>query len=188
MRADKMNLPNEICGAKFTDKHKEELLAGRPVMVSQKGDEFSALLQISAVKRGIEFLPKEAGLNQQQSNRQFQWMDENGNINAPKTIGGVSFSAQSCEKWGQQPEAIAVLQRVKATGQLTVKSVERKVTSQEPPLLYELTTLQKEANSKLNFSADKTLSIAQSLYEKKVMYKRGDGYLIFTMILWFRRI
>ena len=45
--------------------------------------------------------------------------------------------------------------------------------------MYDLTTLQKEANTKLNFSADKTLSIAQSLYEKKVMsYPRtGSRYI-----------
>ena len=100
-------------------------------------------------------------------------------LKAATASGGVSFSAQSCAKWEQQPEAIAALQRVKAAGQLTVKSVERKETSQEPPLLYDLTTLQKEANSKLNFSADKTLSIAQSLYEKKVMsYPRtGSRYI-----------
>ncbi len=100
-------------------------------------------------------------------------------LKATTASSGVSFSAQSCAKWEQQPEAIAALQRVKATGQLTVKSVERKETSQEPPLLYDLTTLQKEANSKLNFSADKTLSIAQSLYEKKVMsYPRtGSRYI-----------
>ena len=100
-------------------------------------------------------------------------------LKATTASSGVSFSAQSCAKWEQQPEAIAALQRVKAAGQLTVKSVERKETSQEPPLLYDLTTLQKEANSKLNFSADKTLSIAQSLYEKKVMsYPRtGSRYI-----------
>ena len=45
--------------------------------------------------------------------------------------------------------------------------------------MYDLSTLQKEANTKLNFSADKTLSIAQSLYEKKVMsYPRtGSRYI-----------
>jgi DNA topoisomerase-3 len=51
---------------------------------------------------------------------------------------------------------------------LTVKSVEKKEVNQEPPLLYDLTTLQKEANSKHGFSADKTLSIAQKLYESKL--------------------
>ena len=93
--------------------------------------------------------------------------------------GGVSFSAQSTTKYDQQPEAIATLQRVKDAGQVTVASVEKKESIQEPPLLYDLTTLQKEANTKLNFSADKTLSIAQSLYEKKVMsYPRtGSRYI-----------
>lgn len=91
----------------------------------------------------------------------------------------IDFTAQSTAKWEQQPDAIAALQRVKDAGQLVVKSVERKETAQEPPLLYDLTTLQKEANTKLNFSADKTLSIAQSLYEKKVMsYPRtGSRYI-----------
>ena len=100
-------------------------------------------------------------------------------LKASTASGGISFTAQSTAKWEQQPEAIAALQRVKDAGQLAVKAVERKETSQEPPLLYDLTTLQKEANTKLDFSADKTLSIAQSLYEKKVMsYPRtGSRYI-----------
>ena len=100
-------------------------------------------------------------------------------LKAATASGRINFTAQSTAKWEQQPEAIAALQRVKDAGQLVVKSVERKEASQEPPLLYDLTTLQKEANTKLNFSADKTLSIAQSLYEKKVMsYPRtGSRYI-----------
>ena len=97
-------------------------------------------------------------------------------LKAATASGGINFTAQSTAKWEQQPEAIAVLQRVKDAGQLVVKSVERKEACQEPPLLYDLTTLQKEANTKLNFSADKTLSIAQSLYEKKLCtYPRTDS-------------
>ena len=100
-------------------------------------------------------------------------------LKASTASGGIGFTAQSTARWEQQPEAIAALQRAKDIGQLMVKSVERKETVQEPPLLYDLTTLQKEANTKLNFSADKTLSIAQSLYEKKVMsYPRtGSRYI-----------
>lgn len=100
-------------------------------------------------------------------------------LKAATASGGISFTAQSTAKWEQQPEAIAALQRVKDAGQLFVKSVERKEACQEPPLLYDLTTLQKEANTKLNFSADKTLSVVQSLYEKKVMsYPRtGSRYI-----------
>lgn len=100
-------------------------------------------------------------------------------LKASTASGGIGFTAQSTARWEQQPEAIAALQRVKDAGQFVVKSVERKEAAQEPPLLYDLTTLQKEANTKLNFSADKTLSIAQSLYEKKVMsYPRtGSRYI-----------
>ena len=100
-------------------------------------------------------------------------------LKASAASGGIGFTAQSTAKWEQQPEAIAALQRAKDAGQLVVKSVERKEAAQEPPLLYDLTTLQKEANTKLNFSADKTLSIAQNLYEKKVMsYPRtGSRYI-----------
>ena len=100
-------------------------------------------------------------------------------LKASTASGGIGFTAQSTARWEQQPEAIAALQRAKDAGQLVVKSVERKETAQEPPLLYDLTTLQKEANTKLNFSADKTLSIAQSLYEKKMMsYPRtGSRYI-----------
>ena len=100
-------------------------------------------------------------------------------LKASTASGGIGFTAQSTARWEQQPEAIAALQRVKDAGQFVVKSVERKEAAQEPPLLYDLTTLQKEANTKLNFSADKTPSIAQSLYEKKVMsYPRtGSRYI-----------
>lgn len=61
------------------------------------------------------------------------------------------------------------------TGEVTITRVERKETVQEPPLLYDLTTLQKEANTKHSFSADKTLSIAQKLYEAKADYLSPHG-------------
>jgi len=47
-----------------------------------------------------------------------------------------------------------------------VKEVKSKITSEKPPLLFSLTTLQQEANRLFGFSADKTLEICQSLYEK----------------------
>jgi DNA topoisomerase-3 len=57
--------------------------------------------------------------------------------------------------------------------------VEKKEINQESPLLYDLTNLQKEANSKHGFSADKTLSIAQELYESKVITcpRTGSRYI-----------
>lgn len=91
----------------------------------------------------------------------------------------IKFSALSEEKFDSQQPAIDKLQIIKDSGQVQVKTVECKEVNQEPPLLYDLTTLQKEANTKLNFSADKTLSIAQKLYEGKLIsYPRtGSRYI-----------
>lgn len=92
---------------------------------------------------------------------------------------GIQFSALSTDKYENRENAQTALKQVESTGQVTVHEVERKIVNQEPPLLYDLTTLQKEANTKLNFTADKTLSIAQILYEKKFLsYPRtGSRYI-----------
>ena len=90
----------------------------------------------------------------------------------------ILFPAISCEKYEQKDTANAVFQKLHGNS-LQVQSVETKTVHQEPPLLYDLTTLQKEANSKYGFSADKTLSIAQKLYESKLItYPRtGSRYI-----------
>lgn len=89
----------------------------------------------------------------------------------------VKFS--SAEKWKEKAAAEAAYRSLKAQGAATVTKVERKETVQDTPLLYDLTTLQKEANTKHGFSADKTLSIAQKLYEAKcITYPRtGSRYI-----------
>lgn len=51
----------------------------------------------------------------------------------------------------------------------TITKAERKRTFQQAPLLYDLTTLQKDCNVHYDLTAEKTLSIAQSLYEKKLV-------------------
>lgn len=58
-----------------------------------------------------------------------------------------------------------------------VGSVENEVKKQAPPLLYDLTELQRECNKKFSYSAQKTLSIAQNLYEKRkyITYPRTDS-------------
>jgi DNA topoisomerase-3 len=58
-----------------------------------------------------------------------------------------------------------------------VLAMEKKKGRQKPPLPFDLTTLQKEANSRLGFSAQQTLSIAQDLYEKRklITYPRTDS-------------
>lgn len=91
----------------------------------------------------------------------------------------ISFAALSSGKYEKKDEAESNLQQIQSSGTLQVTAADKKEVSQEPPLLYDLTTLQKEANVRHSFSADKTLSIAQSLYEKKVMsYPRtGSRYI-----------
>lgn len=58
-----------------------------------------------------------------------------------------------------------------------VLEMEKKKGRQKPPLLFDLTNLQKEANSRLGLSAQQTLSIAQDLYEKRklITYPRTDS-------------
>ena len=92
---------------------------------------------------------------------------------------GTPFAAFSELRYETLPTANAALAAVTATGTVAVADVQRREVSQDPPLLYDLTALQKEANGRYGFSADKTLSIAQSLYEKKVLsYPRtGSRYL-----------
>ena len=60
-----------------------------------------------------------------------------------------------------------------------MKSVERKTASVQPPLLHDLTSLQREANKRYSMTAQETLSAAQALYEKKLItYPRtGSRYL-----------
>ena len=93
---------------------------------------------------------------------------------------GTPFSAISEHRYETLPAATTALSAVTATGTLAVADVQRKEVNQEPPLLYDLTSLQKDANTKLGFSAEQTLNIAQSLYEKyKVLsYPRtGSRYI-----------
>ncbi|MBR4333616.1 MAG: DNA topoisomerase III, partial [Clostridia bacterium] len=66
-----------------------------------------------------------------------------------------------------------------------VKNVTAEAKKELPPQLYDLTSLQREANRKLGFTADKTLKIAQELYEKwkAITYPRTDSrYLPMDMI------
>ena len=91
--------------------------------------------------------------------------------------GTVKFS--SSEKWKEKESATELYNKVKSAGTATVTKAERKEKTEETPLLYDLTTLQKEANAKHGFTAEQTLEIAQKLYEKKLItYPRtGSRYI-----------
>jgi len=91
----------------------------------------------------------------------------------------LSLKAIDDEDYTSEASAQTALAALRSQSRLKVESVARQVGHTAPPLLYDLTALQKEANRRHGFSADKTLSIAQSLYEKKITtYPRtGSRYI-----------
>ena len=91
--------------------------------------------------------------------------------------GTVKLSSSG--KWKEKEPATALYNKVKEAGTATVTKAERKEKTEDTPLLYDLTTLQKEVNAKHGFTAEQTLEIAQKLYEKKlVTYPRtGSRYI-----------
>ena len=95
---------------------------------------------------------------------------------------GVSLKTVGKEDYESEALAQTVLAALRSQSRLKVESVARQVGHTAPPLLYDLTALQKDANSRHGFSADKTLSIAQSLYEKKITTyprKRFQNFISF---------
>lgn len=91
----------------------------------------------------------------------------------------VDFKSLSKTKWEDQKLADDTLKAIQRSDTATITSVETKSVTEQPPLLFDLTGLQKEANKKLNLSSEETLNIAQSLYEKKfITYPRtGSKYI-----------
>jgi DNA topoisomerase-3 len=84
------------------------------------------------------------------------------------------FTATS-DKLKAKPESEAVAAACKGKAAI-VKTVERKEKSEKPPALYDLTTLQRDANRLLGYTAQQTLDYLQSLYEKKLCtYPRTDS-------------
>ena len=89
----------------------------------------------------------------------------------------VKFS--SMEKWKDKEEATTLYNKVKEQMCATIVRVEKKEKVENPPLLYDLTTLQKEANTKHGFTAEQTLALVQKLYEAKlVTYPRTSSRYI----------
>ena len=76
----------------------------------------------------------------------------------------------------KEEAAKAIVQKV-SEKQATITKVEKEEKKMPPPLLYDLTELQRDCNKKFGFSAKKTLDIAQNLYEKRKMitYPRTDS-------------
>ena len=89
---------------------------------------------------------------------------------------GVYISEKGEKRIDSAEAAQAIAARV--TGQEgRVERADREKKTERPPLLYDLTTLQREANAQLGFTAKKTLATAQKLYEqhKLLTYPRTDS-------------
>ncbi|MFN8396394.1 MAG: DNA topoisomerase 3 [Bacteroidia bacterium] len=93
--------------------------------------------------------------------------------------GGQQFQAKwfrdKMERFQEEKEGQEILARLE--DKATVRDVAMKPKTEIPPLLYDLTTLQKDANKRYNFSAQQTLDLAQDLYEKykTLTYPRTDS-------------
>ena len=82
----------------------------------------------------------------------------------------------SSKRFAQKDDADALLSACRKEASVAVQKVERKGKVENPPLLYDLTTLQRDSNRLLGYSAQQTLDYAQSLYEKKLItYPRTDS-------------
>jgi DNA topoisomerase III len=89
---------------------------------------------------------------------------------------GLWFEGDETRIFGDLARAEQIVAKVKGKDG-TVESVERKEQSERAPLLYDLTSLQRDANRRFGFSARRTLQAAQSLYEgkKAITYPRTSS-------------
>ena len=90
----------------------------------------------------------------------------------------IEFRMLSEEKFTDKVRAQEIQTGIRGS-KMEIIGAETALVREEAPLPYDLTGLQKDANKQLNFSADKTLSLAQALYEKKfITYPRtGSRYI-----------
>ncbi len=87
------------------------------------------------------------------------------------------------EKYIGREEAQELIKKLQGL-EAAVKKVEIKTKNEQPPLLFNLAELQSEATKKFKIPVDRTLEIAQSLYEKKLIsYPRTDSRVISTDVV-----
>jgi DNA topoisomerase-3 len=97
---------------------------------------------------------------------------------------GMWFEGDETRIFGDLSRAEKIVEKVTGNDGL-VEKMEQKEQSERPPLLYDLTSLQRDANRRFGFSARRTLQAAQSLYEDKkaVTYPRTSSrYLSGDMV------
>ena len=99
--------------------------------------------------------------------------EEKTEENAPKADNSKT-KEKTPKGFKTREEGQAILEKIKDLP-FIVNKIEKKKGKEAPPRLFDLTSLQVECNKKFGFSADQTLQLVQSLYEKKVStYPRVD--------------
>ena len=100
-------------------------------------------------------------------------------IEGESSKDGITFKWRGEKRYDNIGAGEAEHRRVQAAGTLTVKEVETKRVNDAPPLLHDIASLQKIANSRYGYTAEQTLNAAQALYEKKLItYPRtGSRYI-----------
>ena len=98
----------------------------------------------------------------------------------PESFYTVLLKMEDCmassERFKEKAQAEELLAECRKSSQALVQKSERKEKAERPPALYDLTTLQRDANRLLGYSAQQTLDYTQALYEKKlVTYPRTDS-------------
>jgi len=96
----------------------------------------------------------------------------------------VDFRSTSIAQWHDHDKAKESLKSVGKAATAEVISVEKNTVTEKAPFLFDLTGLQKMANSKFGLSASETLSIAQGLYEKQFITYPRTGSRHITPDLW----
>lgn len=88
-------------------------------------------------------------------------------------LGGISAGSR---RFSEKADAEALLGKCREDMTAVIRAMDRKEKTEKAPLLYDLTSLQRDANRILGFTAQQTLDYTQSLYEKKlVTYPRTDS-------------
>ena len=91
-------------------------------------------------------------------------------------LGLSSGVTASSKRFDKKSEAEKVLAECRKANRAVLQKTERKEKTEHPPALYDLTSLQRDANRLLGYSAQQTLDYTQALYEKKlVTYPRTDS-------------
>ena len=88
-------------------------------------------------------------------------------------VSGVSVAS---DRFNTKQAADELVEKVKAADKAKILKMDTSIKQEKPPLLYDLTSLQRDANKYYGFTAQQTFDYTQSLYEKKlVTYPRTDS-------------